>query len=169
MIPTLTTPRLTLRPMTFSDWPAYLALFQSPRAAFMGGPLGVTAAWGVFCHDIAQWPLFGFGALMIEDRATGTTLGQVGISGGPRFPETELGWFLYDGHEGQGFATEAALSLCDWAFAHCGLTTLVSYIDPRNAASARVAERLGARLDPEAKGQDEDDLVYRHPHPRVAA
>ena len=44
------------------------------------------------------------------------------------------------------------------------LPSLVSYIDRENAASIRLAERLGARLDPDAARPEGDDcLVYRHP------
>ncbi len=99
---------------------------------------------------------------MIELRSTGACIGQVGINGGPLFPEKELGWLLYEGFEGAGYATEAATALRDWARETLGLDRLVSYIDPDNIASARVAERIGARLDPEAPRQDPDDLVYRH-------
>ena len=99
---------------------------------------------------------------MIELRSTGACIGQVGINGGPLFPEKELGWLLYEGFEGAGYATEAAAALRDWARETLGLDRLVSYIDPDNIASARVAERIGARLDPEAPRQDPDDLVYRH-------
>ena len=167
--PTLHTARLTLRPLTFADYPAYGAFMASPRSAFIGGPFDTDGAWGAFCHDAGQWALFGHGGLMIDHTATGETIGNVCISHGPLFPEPELGWFLYDRHEGQGYATEAARALRDWAFATAKLPTLVSYVDPANRASAAVAERLGAVLDPHAPRQpgpgNEADLVYRHPRP----
>ena len=50
----------------------------------------------------------------------------------------------------------------DWAAEALGLDRLVSYIDPHNARSIAVAERLGAVLDPDAAKQDPEDLVYRH-------
>ncbi|MFW5686208.1 MAG: GNAT family N-acetyltransferase, partial [Spirochaetota bacterium] len=106
--PTLQTERLKLRPMRNGDFDAYAALMASPRAGYMGGPFDTRAAWGLFCHDVACWTLFGHGALMLERRDTGETVGQVGINAGPLFPETELGWMLYDGHEGHGYATEGA-------------------------------------------------------------
>ncbi|MHA6688910.1 GNAT family N-acetyltransferase [Devosia sp. A449] len=162
MIPTLTTSRLTLRPPVIADFPAYEALMASPRAVYMGGPYNRFAAWGLFCHDIAQWELFGHGALMVDLTATGACVGQVGINHGPLFPEQELGWLLYDGHEGHGYAAEAARALRDWAFTVRGLSTLVSYIDAGNLASIAVAERLGAVCDPAAARQDPEDLVYRH-------
>lgn len=89
-------------------------------------------------------------------------VGQVGINHGPLFPERELGWLLYEGHEGQGYATEAARALRDWAFGAGGLETLVSYFDAGNHRSIAVAERLGGRPDPDAPRQDPDDIVYRY-------
>ena len=161
-IPTITTSRLVLRPPVFGDFPAYEALWASSRSRYMGGPYETFAAWGLFCHDLACWQLFGHGALMIDLKSSGICVGQVGISHGPLFPQKELGWLVYDGHEGHGYATEAAGALRDWAFAELKLPTLVSYIDPTNLASIAVAERLGAVLDPDAPRQDPTDLVYRH-------
>jgi RimJ/RimL family protein N-acetyltransferase len=168
--PILHTERLVLRPMVMGDFDAYAAFLASDRSVYMGGPFDARGAWGMFCHDIALWALAGHGALMIDTKA-GVTVGQVGINAGPLFPECELGWLLYAGHEGRGYATEAAAALRDWALDARGLPTLVSYMDPANAASARVAERLGARLDPDATRQpgDESDLVYRHPVREVSA
>ena len=148
--------------MTIQDWPAYAAFMASERAVQMGGPYAEDRAWGVFCHDTAQWMLFGHGALMMEDKASGTCLGQVGINHGPLFPEKELGWFVYEQAEGRGFAFEAADALRHWAFTECGLETLVSYIDRDNGRSRRLAERLGAVIDPAAPVKDPGDLVYRH-------
>lgn len=161
-IPTLTTERLILRPPVFDDFAGYAKLMASPRARYMGGPFDTRAAWGMFCHDVASWHLFGHGALMIELRGTRECVGQVGINHGPLFPEKELGWLVYDGHQGNGYAVEAAAALRDWAFAAVTAESLVSYIDPGNVASVRVADRLGATRDLTAPKQDPEDLVYRH-------
>lgn len=161
-IPTLETERLRLRPMEARDWPAYGALMMSDRAVFMGGPFGERDAWGLFCHDVACWTLFGHGALMLERRDTGACVGQVGLNGGPLFPETELGWLLHEGHEGQGYATEGARALRDWAFARLHEESLVSYIHPDNGASRGVARRLGATEDTDAPRPDAEDIVFRH-------
>jgi RimJ/RimL family protein N-acetyltransferase len=161
-IPTLRTRRLVLRPMLEADFPAYRNLMASPRSVYMGGPFDEARAWGMFCHDIACWTLYGHGGLMIDVAATTECVGQVGINHGPLFPEKELGWLLYDGFEGQGYVTEAATALRDWAFAELKLSSLVSYFDPANARSIAVAERLGAVRDDTAPRQDPEDLVYRH-------
>lgn len=167
IVPTLHTARLTLRPMVEADFPAYRALMTSQRAVYMGGPYDERGAWGAFCHDIACWTLYGHGGLMVDLVAAGETVGQVGINGGPLFPEKELGWLLYDGFEGRGYVTEAAAAMRDWAFDVLGVESLVSYVDPGNGRSIAVAERLGAMRDGAAatQAQDPGDLVYRHRRP----
>jgi RimJ/RimL family protein N-acetyltransferase len=161
--PTLATERLTLRPIRYDDFPAYATFLATDRAWGMGGPHGVRTAWEYFCNDTAQWTLLGMGGLMIVPHGTDAPAGQVAVCHGPIFPEPELGWFLYAGQEGKGYATEAARAMRDWAFDTRGLTTLVSYIDPVNTASVRVAERLGGVRDPDAATPfDEPDLVFRH-------
>ena len=164
-IPVLTTGRLRLRPPGLADIPGYLDLMMSERARFMGGPYTKIAAWGWFCHERALWQLYGHGGLMIELNGSEETIGLVGINDGPLFAEKELGWMLYDGYEGHGYATEAAAAMRDWAFAELGLRTLVSYVDAANAASAAVAERLGGVRDDTAPRSDPDDLVFRHTPP----
>lgn len=161
-IPTLTTARLRLRAMTYDDWGAYCALMTSERARYMGGPFPDSTVWGMFCADHAQWDLFGCGALMIDVQETGCCAGQVAINAGPLFPEHEIGWMVYPDHEGRGIALEAATALRDWAATTRGLETLVSYVDPANLRSCRLAERMGAALDDTASRPDPDDLVYRH-------
>lgn len=161
--PTLTTDRLTLRPLRWEDFADYAAFLATDRAWGMGGPHGLRTAWEYFCNDTAQWVLFGHGGLMIVPNGSDAPVGQVAVCHGPIFPEPELGWFLYAGQEGKGYASEAARALRDWAFDVRGLVTLVSYIDPGNAASVRLAERIGGVLDPDAATPFNDpDLVYRH-------
>lgn len=148
--------------MRSDDWPAYLQLMTSERAHFMGGPFSDAVAWGMFCSDHAQWDLFGCGALMIDDLATGACIGQVGINAAPLFPEFELGWFVYREFEGKSYAHEAAAAMLHWAKEVRRLPSLVSYVDPQNVRSASLATRLGAVLDREAARPAPEDLVYRH-------
>ena len=164
--PTLTTERLVLRPMTMADFPVYRDFVTSDRTRYMSGPHDATTAWHWFCNDTAQWALLDLGALAVTHQ--GRAVGQVAVCGGPIFPELELGWFLFAAaDEGQGFATEAAAAMRDWAFGPRGLTTIVAYVDAGNAASVRVAERLGGVLDIAAATPDGmDTQVYRIRRPQ---
>ncbi|NND19181.1 MAG: GNAT family N-acetyltransferase [Silicimonas sp.] len=164
--PVLTTERLTLRPQEIGDWPAFRDLMAGPRAHHMGGPFGESTAWGMFCSDSAHWDFFGHGGLTVE--ADGRAIGQVSIIRPPRFPQEELGWLLYDGTEGKGYATEAAAALRDWYYAsHPAPVRLVSYVNPDNDASAKVARRLGAVRTDDLPPLDKDDHVYLHSAPEA--
>ncbi len=160
--PVLTTARLVLRPPVMADFAVYAAFLATDRAKYMGGPHGPATAWDWFCNDTAQWVLLDLGglAVTVEDRA----IGQVAVCHGPQFPEPELGWFLFESaDEGRGYAFEAASAMQNWALGPRGLESLVSYIDPANAASRRLAERLGGKLDAAAATPDGMPcLVYRH-------
>jgi RimJ/RimL family protein N-acetyltransferase len=162
LAPTLTTERLTLRPIMLDDFNKFATFLASSRSARMGGPYSTREAWGIFCHEVALWSLCGHGGSSIDLRATGECVGIVEINCGPLYPEHELGWQVYEEYEGNGYATEAAHALLDWAFNELKLSTLVSYVDASNIRSIAVAERLNGVLDHSATKQDPGDLVYRY-------
>jgi RimJ/RimL family protein N-acetyltransferase len=60
-------------------------------------------------------------------------------------PEIEIGWRLVRAAWGRGYATEAARPVLDHALETLGLGEVIADIDPENAASARVALKLGFR------------------------
>jgi RimJ/RimL family protein N-acetyltransferase len=161
--PRITTERLHLRPYRLEDFPHLLALYETDRAAFIGGRLSPRQVWDGFVNCIGQWNVLGFGGWAVEEAASGALVGEVAVTHPVDFPEVELGWLLFDGFEGRGYAYEAALAARHWAFSDAGLSTLVSYVDKDNIRSARVAERLGATVDPQALTPNGDPcLVYRH-------
>lgn len=164
--PTLETDRLVLRPHRFEDFQPLADLFATERSRYMDGPLRPADVWRNFMCDVGQWAVLGYGAWAIELKATGTYIGQVGLNRPYHFPEDELGWLLFDGHEGHGYAFEAAKRARDFGFTELGLGTLVSYVDPENARSTALAERLGGMRDPAAKRPENDPcIVFRHPRP----
>ena len=58
-------------------------------------------------------------------------------------PSTEIGWRLSAKHWNQGYATEAALAVLDYAFKQLNLTEVVSITVPQNKASRRIMEKIG--------------------------
>jgi RimJ/RimL family protein N-acetyltransferase len=55
----------------------------------------------------------------------------------------EVGWHLARAHWGNGYATEAARALLDYGFADLKLDTIYAVVNPANAASIRITQRLG--------------------------
>ncbi len=160
MTPTLTTARLTLRPHLAGDFAAFAVFMGSERSRFFGGPRDIDRAWDWFASDVAQWSLYGWGGLAVT--LAERLIGQVSIIRPPRYAEPELGWFCFSAaDEGQGYFTEAARALRDWALGPRVLPTLVSYMNPANLRSVAVAERLGARRDATAACPP-GTICYRH-------
>lgn len=169
--PRLTTARLTLRAPQAGDWPHWRAFAGSDRARFVGGPIDEAKSWRAFGHVIGMWVLRGYGTFVFHETGSDQALGMCGPWRPVDWPEAELGWTVWSAQaEGKGFAFEAVQAARDHAFGPLGWTTAVSYIDPQNARSIALAERLGAVVDPTATPPvfDNPTLVYRHPTPGEA-
>ncbi|TRW97566.1 GNAT family N-acetyltransferase [Paracoccus sp. M683] len=162
-IPVLTTERLILREPRQADFPAHAEFAASDRAKFVGGSPDRFEAWRGFTSGIGHWILKGFGFWTVEDRATGAPAGRVGLLDHEGWPEIELGWHIYAGFEGKSYAYEAAMAARDHAYRVMGLPPMISHIDPDNARSRRLAERMGAVIERESVLLGQPVLIYRHP------
>lgn len=78
----------------------------------------------------------------------------------------ELGYVFAPDAGGHGYATEACLAMLGLAFDEMGLHRVTARLDARNDKSARMAARLGMRLEAHYvknelfKGEWADELVY---------
>ena len=167
--PILETDRLRLRAPVAADWPTYRDFALSDRARFVRPPdVDAERAWRMYAGMIGHWVLRGWGSFVFTLKGEDRPLGMVGPWFPESWPEREILWMVWDSAaEGKGYVTEAVGATLDHAFGPLGWDTAVSYIDPANAASIRLAERLGARLDPDAPTsrlvESPDLIVYRHP------
>ncbi|MBI1220368.1 MAG: GNAT family N-acetyltransferase [Rhodobacteraceae bacterium] len=166
----LATDRLILRAPETRDFDAYAAFRASDRSTFIGGPLNRAAAWRAFATDLGHWLLHGYGMFSVIERDTAAQVGMAGFWNPEGWLEPELGWTLFDGFEGRGFAQEAALRLRAFAYGTLGWTTLTSVIAPGNARSIALAERLGARRERDwTSPAGSPALIFRHPSPEAIA
>ena len=95
-------------------------------------------------------------------KTDGVPLGQAGmlrcaIDGAP---EIEIGWWLAPFAWGQGYATEAALALRDFAFGELELAHLSIVLKAENARSVAVARRIGGVYAGEAVYRDSPVTRY---------
>ena len=166
-IPVIVTRRLVLRAPEPEDYPDFKATFSSYRSRFMGGPLNRYEAWMLYAAEIGHWNIRGFGMWMIHDKATDATYGMAGGWFPAGWPEREIAWIIWPDKAGHGFALEATHAARAHLYGPGGWDGAVSYIDPKNLDSIRLAERLGAKKDHRAATIDGNDAVYRHPSPAV--
>lgn len=148
--PTLTTARLTLRPIAAADHDGYTAIWSDAEfVRYIGGRIpDRDAVWHAMASNAGCWALTGVGPWSVVERDSGQLVGRAGLWDEPGWPGVEAVWFIGRPWWGRGYATEAATAAIDWVFAtRPDLDQVVSVITPANVRSVRVAERLGMRLD----------------------
>lgn len=168
--PTLQTERLRLRPVTDADAGALFALHSDAHVLrYWDSPPWTERARAdrfiAACRQIAD---DGSGArLVIEGASDGDFLGWCGLTSyNADFRSASLGYVLTEAAWGHGYATEAARALLAWAFDTLDLNRVQAEADTRNAASARVLEKLGfvhegtLREDCIVDGDVSDSWVY---------
>ncbi len=188
----LETERLVLRPVALDDLPFYVRLHGMPEVAQGLWPEGrprsaeQTEAW--LRYTLASYETLALGYLAVVRKADGALIGRCGLmdmaveaaapegrvrrgwfgreeapAGMALIFECELGYTFDPAVWGQGYASEAAACVRDYARDGLGLGYVVSAILPGNARSRRVAMGAGAQFDGqmEAAGMLFDRYVWR--------
>jgi len=168
--PTLHTARLRLRPFDDSDAHALFALHSNayvlrywdapPWSERLRAEQFITA-----CREIAE---AGTGTrLAVERDSDGAFIGWCSLTRwNPEYRSASMGYCFDDAAWGHGFATEAARAILQWAFDTLDMNRVQAETDTRNAASARVLEKLGfvregmLREDCVVNGEVSDSWVY---------
>ena len=164
--PTLTTERLTLAPIAARHYEPIRDFYASDRSSFVGGPLDDDRAWRALATEAGHWALRGYGRWAVEH--DGTMVALVGAWNPVGWPEPEIGWDVMNGHEGHGYATEAARAARDWLYGTAGWTTAISLIADGNFGSEGVAKRLGAVSESRfTHGTFGPMAIWRHPAPEA--
>jgi [ribosomal protein S5]-alanine N-acetyltransferase len=161
------TPQLVLRSPRLEDEAAYLALFRrreveawlrpAPLAAFEAAELRQ-----MLHDDIEHWERNGFGPWALFEKASGEFAGRAGLRWTAVEGEAavELAWTIEPAWQGRGLATEAARAGLELGGAR-GIERVVALVLAENAASRRVAEKLGMQRDGEVEHAGLPHLVYR--------
>jgi len=170
-VPTLETKRLLVRPLLETDLAAVHRLYldidwvdtslpQTELYDRHASWLAWTSSSYRELERLYQPPL---GDRAVARKADGAMIGLVGLVpsfapfgqlpgfGGAakalRTMEMGLFWAISPDAQGQGYATEAAAALVDWAFEGLLLDRLVATTEHDNAASIAVMRRLGMRIE----------------------
>jgi len=168
----LETKRLLLRHLEMRDLDSLFILYKDPeiRRYFPEGTLTYDETkeeleW--FLNGHPEHPELGLWATIYKD--TGQFIGRCGllpwvIDGRS---EVEVAYMIAQTHWGQGLGTEAAQAILDYGFYTLGLTRLVCLIDEENAASIRVAEKIGMAFEKASRDEIGPFWLYTRNRPAM--
>jgi ribosomal-protein-alanine N-acetyltransferase len=166
----LETGRLRLRPLVMDDLDVLAELYADPdvRRYFPDK----TRTYDETREEL-EWIIneyygkYGYGLWATILKQTGELIGRCGL-----IPwrldgrlEVEVAYLLGKHHWGRGLATEAALVIRDYAFHSLGLERLICLIEPENAASMRVASKIGMHFERLLDPVNDPALVYAMSRP----
>jgi [ribosomal protein S5]-alanine N-acetyltransferase len=167
----LETPHLILRPFEDSDVEAAHLWFSDPEV-FRFYTYGPYHSLEETAEHIRQYRIHyakhGFGKCVVVERATGTSIGDAGLSVSEDTGEIYVGYKLARSHWGRGLATEAALAWINYGFNQLAATRIGAFVHPQNAASIRVIQKLEFAFCRHAREAGIDWNVYELVRPRTA-
>jgi RimJ/RimL family protein N-acetyltransferase len=166
----LETPRLVLRPFRHADAGDLFAVYSHPEVARYV-PLGewkrIDDAHQRIARDINSMAVGEYIRLAVERREDARVLGEVLLfKFDAQSRRAELGYALGRDAWGCGYAAEALPPLVEHGFRKLDLRRIEAVINPRNAASAKVLDRLGfthegtLREHHVMRGETGDTAVY---------
>ena len=146
----LETPRLYLRLMHLSDRDDLLNIFGDPKvmALFNTSPFNRVQMENWVQRNIEHQTMYGYGLFSVILKSEGILIGDCGLEHMEVEGDlaTELGYDFQSDYWNQGFATEAASCVRDYAFDVLNLSRLISLIRVGNKASKRVSEKIGMQF-----------------------
>lgn len=150
-LPTFETARLRIRPLGGEDVPALFAVFGDPQVCryWSRPPLADLAAASALQREIArhleQRTLFQWG---IAERETNAVVGTCTLAAlSVEHRRAEVGYALARTVWGRGYLREVLPALLDHAFDELALHRIEADVDPRNAPSIRLLERMGFKRE----------------------
>jgi RimJ/RimL family protein N-acetyltransferase len=150
IVPELQTERLVLRGFREEDLDELAAISADPEVTrWVGDEHGLSRedTWRRMAYWIGHWELRGFGQWALVERDGGRLVGRAGLLRPEAWPGLEVGWLVGREHWGRGYAPEAGRAAIDWARDALGADHIISLIEDANHRSARVAEKLGMRVE----------------------
>lgn len=167
--PVIETERLILRGHALADLDASAAMWAEPEVArhISGKASTREESWGRMLRYPGHWALLGFGYWVIEEKASGRFVGETGFGDFKRVMTPSLegapehGWALMPAVHGNGYANEAGHAALAWARSRFGSVDVVCMIAPGNAASLRVAAKLGYQEYDRAEYKGETSVLLR--------
>lgn len=146
----LETERLRLREITTNDAEFLLGLLNEPSFIQNIGDKNVRtiadASHYALNGPIASYKQHGFGLYLVALKESGEPVGICGLVRRDSLPDADLGYAFLPAYWRQGYALEATAAIKRYAFAVLGHRQLLAIVNPENASSIRVLEKIGLKF-----------------------
>ena len=141
------TPRLQLRELTPADAPLVLALLNDPDFIRYVADRGIrtldAASDYLLRGPLLSYAEHGIGLWCVERREDGEAVGMCGLIRRAGLADVDVGYVMLPAWRGLSYASEAATACVQYGLHSLHLPRIVAYINPDNAASARVLSKAG--------------------------
>jgi RimJ/RimL family protein N-acetyltransferase len=153
---TIVTPRLELYALSLADIDALIRAermkleerLQATLPLAWPGPQ-LTSALPTIAEAMKEEPGDARWVWIVIERSTASVIGDIGYHGPLRNGATaEIGYVLVPAAQGRGYATEATAALITWTFTQTHVARIIAQIASTNAASVRVAVKVGMQARP---------------------
>lgn len=158
---------LRMRAPTLDDAEALYRLTEPPETRrFLGiAEASRSDSFNRLLRNAGSWSLFGYGIMMVEEKASGAFVGQCGLfradrGHGADFNMPEAGWIIAQEHWGKGYATEAMQAIIPWFEGKFGKQPMGCMIEFGHVASDKVARKLGFKILREIDEGEGDDRAH---------
>jgi len=145
-VPTLTTARLILRPLSENDAVPLHHVWNDPdvtRYFPNATPPPLEKVQSIILRQIRHWEEHGYGWWAATFRDGGQMIGWCGLQYLPETDESEVAYLLGKAFWGNGYAAEGARASLRYGFDVVGLASIVAIVHTENRRSQRVAEKSG--------------------------
>ena len=145
------TERLMLREITTNDAEFLLQLLNEPSFIENIGDRNVRtiddAGRYALNGPIASYKQHGFGLYLVVLKQTAVPIGICGLVKRDSLPNADIGYAFLPAYWRQGYALEATTAIKQHALAELGHQRLLAIVNPENAGSIRLLEKLGLKFE----------------------
>lgn len=161
----LETERLLLQPMSKSDAPFILELYNSPKFIQFIGDRNLRtiedAENYIAEKFLPQMERLGYGNYLIVRKSDNSKVGAVGIFHRDGLEVNDIGFSFLEEFQGKGYGFESASKLLEVAFTEFGLEKISAITSKENVASQSLIQKLGLNyLKTVRLPDDEEELLY---------
>jgi ribosomal-protein-alanine N-acetyltransferase len=159
----IVTPRLRIRPFEPGDERPMMDVYGDPEVMryIPGGTLpDEQAVRTIMDEQLVAHAARGYAYYAVELVADGSLVGDAGFGLFEPTGDVELGYTFARRAWGQGYATEAAAACLEAGLAGLDMPRIIAVADVDNAASHRVAERIGMRRQGEIEAHGRPHVLF---------